>query len=100
MANVDVDAARLAQLALKLGLLNPDQIEDGWRELGLRGGEAEPWLRLMERRNFLTPYQTAKLLKGDIDGFVLGGYRLLYKIASGSFGRVYRADDPRTGTVV
>jgi serine/threonine protein kinase len=31
---------------------------------------------------------------------LLGGYRLLYKIASGSFGRVYRGDDPRTGQVV
>ena len=30
----------------------------------------------------------------------LGGYRLLYKISSGSFGRVFRADDPRSGRVV
>src|SRR5205085_12620700 len=29
-----------------------------------------------------------------------GGYRILYKIASGSFGRVYRGDDPRTGQTV
>src|SRR5262249_31204696 len=36
----------------------------------------------------------------DPDGYFLGGYRILYKIASGSFGRVYRADDPRTGTIV
>jgi CheY-like chemotaxis protein len=87
-------------LAQKLGLATAEQIEEAWEELGNRGGAAEPWLRLMERRGFLTPYQTAKLLKGDTDGFVLGGYRLLYKIASGSFGRVYRADDPRTGNVV
>jgi serine/threonine protein kinase len=30
----------------------------------------------------------------------LGGYRLLYRIAAGSFGRVYRADNLRTGEVV
>ncbi len=94
------DAAKLAQFAVKLGLITPDQAEEGWAELGQRGGEPEPWLRVMERRNILTPFQTGKLLKGDTDGYVLGGYRLLYKIASGSFGRVYRADDPRTGTVV
>ena len=41
-----------------------------------------------------------KLLKGETDGYFLGGYRLLYKIASGSFGRVFRADDPSSGTVV
>ncbi len=34
------------------------------------------------------------------DGFFYGGYRVLYKISSGSFGRVFRADDPRTGRVV
>src|SRR5262249_55039535 len=38
--------------------------------------------------------------KGDQDGYVLGGYRLLYKIASGSFGRVFRAADPLTGRIV
>src|SRR5207249_2695156 len=46
------------------------------------------------------PYQTSKLLKGDTEGYFLGGYRLLYKIASGSFGRVFRADEPETGRVV
>ena len=44
--------------------------------------------------------QTSKLIKGDTEGYFLGGYRLLYKISSGSFGRVFRADDPRTGRVV
>ncbi len=54
----------------------------------------------MERRGYLTPFQTNKLLKGDTDGYFLGGYRILYKIASGSFGRVYRCDDPHAGRVV
>ena len=54
----------------------------------------------MERKAFLTPFQTTKLLKGDTAGYFLGGYRILYKIASGSFGRVYRADDPSSGRIV
>jgi serine/threonine protein kinase len=57
-------------------------------------------VRLLERRGYLTPWQGRKLLKGETEGFFLGGYRVLYKIASGSFGRVYRGDDPRTGQVV
>src|SRR5262249_28322450 len=57
-------------------------------------------LRLLERKAYLTPWQSGKLLKGDADGFFLGGYRILYKIASGSFGRVFRADDPSSGRVV
>jgi serine/threonine protein kinase len=57
-------------------------------------------VRLLERKRYLTPWQSGKLMKGDQEGYFLGGYRLLYKIASGSFGRVYRGDDPNTGQVV
>jgi serine/threonine protein kinase len=98
MANLE--AVDVAQQAIKLGLLTEAQVQEGWDEVGQRGGEAEPFLRTMERKGYLTPYQSSKLAKGDRDGFFLGGYRLLYKIASGTFGRVFRADDPRSGTVV
>src|SRR5207302_9976250 len=94
------DAAVVAQQAQKLGLLNEHQIREGWEELGQRGGDATPFLLLMERKGYLTPWQSQKLIKGDLDGFFLGGYRLLYKISSGSFGRVFRADDPQTGRIV
>lgn len=96
----DVEATALANQAVRLGLLSTDQVQEGWDELGARGGDPEPFLRAMERKGHLTPWQSQKLLKGDKDGFFLGGYRILYKIASGSFGRVYRADDPRSGRVV
>src|SRR5437016_2679410 len=94
------DAVALAQLAQRVALLSESQIQEIWEELGQRGGEAEAFLRIAERKGYVTPYQSIKLVKGDTDGYFLGGYRILYKIASGSFGRVYRADDPRTGTVV
>ncbi|MBY0513941.1 MAG: protein kinase, partial [Gemmataceae bacterium] len=61
---------------------------------------AEDMIRLMERKRYLSPWQGGKLMKGDTDGYILGGYKLLYKIASGSFGRVYRGEDPRTGDIV
>jgi serine/threonine protein kinase len=98
MANLE--AAGLAQQCMRLGLLNPEQVQEAWDELGKRGGDPDAFLRVMERKGYLTPWQSEKLLKGDQDGYYLGGYRILYKIASGSFGRVYRADDPRSGTVV
>src|SRR5204863_2359015 len=76
------------------------QIQEGWEEMGQRGGDALPFLLAMERRGYMTPWQSQKLIKGDPDGYFLGGYRILYKISSGSFGRVFRADDPATGRVV
>ncbi len=98
MANLD--AAAVADNAVRLGLLTPGQLQDGWNEVGKDDSAPEPLLRALERKGYLTPWQSQKLLKDDSDGFFLGGYRLLYKIASGSFGRVFRADDPRNGTVV
>ena len=94
-----VDALAIADRAVRLGLLRPEDAEEAWLELGKRGGEPAAFLRVMEKRGRLTPFQSNKLLKNDPDGYFLGGYRILYKIASGSFGRVYRADDPSTGRV-
>ena len=94
------DAAAIAQLARRLDLVSDDQLMDAWAEVGTRTGPAEPLLRALERKGHLTPWQASKLLKGDTDGYVLGGFRLLYRIAAGSFGRVYRGDNPRTGEVV
>ena len=94
------DADGIAQLARRLDLITDDQLMDAWAEMGTRSGPAGPLLRTLERKGYLTPWQASKLIKGDTDGYFLGGYRLLYRIAAGSFGRVYRGDNPQTGEVV
>jgi serine/threonine protein kinase len=94
------DAAAIAQQAVRLNLITPEQLREAWEDVGRRDGDPEPLLLALERKGHLTPWQSSKLLKGDPDGYFLSGYRILYKIASGSFGRVYRAEDPRTGTIV
>src|SRR5262249_39335211 len=76
------------------------QLNEAWDEVGRRNTDPFALLRVLERKGNLTPYQSTKLLKGDEEGYFLGGYRILYKISAGSFGRVYRADDPATGRVV
>src|SRR5262245_59163910 len=93
------DAAAVAERAVRLSLLTPFQVQEACQEVDKRTGEAVEFLRCMERKGFLTPWQSNKLLKEEKDGYFLGGYRILYKIASGSFGRVYRADDPRSGRI-
>ena len=98
MASLDV--VGLADVSVRLGLLNTHQVQEAWDELGSRTVPAEDFLRCMERKGYLTPFQSNKLLRGETEGYFLGGYRILYKIASGSFGRVYRADDPNSGRVV
>lgn len=95
-----MDAETVARNLTRLSLVTPQQLDEAWEELGKKGGEAQPLLRALERKGYLTPWQSFKLLRDDKDGFILGGYRILYKIKAGSFGRVYRGDDPRTGNVV
>src|SRR3954453_9733990 len=91
------NAASVAQLALQLNLVTDEHLRECWDELDSGIHAADVLLKLLERKGYLTPYQSSKLLRGDTEGYFLGGYRVLYKIASGSFGRVFRADDPRTG---
>src|SRR5262245_11130321 len=94
-----VDAGTIARLSLKLGLVQEDQLHQAWEEIG-RSADPMNLLVSLERKGLLTPFQSQKLLKGEEVGYFLGGHRILYKIASGKFGRVFRADDPRTGQVV
>lgn len=94
------DAAEAADLITRLGLVDEFTVRECVYELDSKSAPAEALVRLLERKALLTPYQGAKLLKGDKDGYFLGGYRLLYRIAAGSFGRVYRGDDPRSGQIV
>src|SRR5262245_24999832 len=93
------DAEEMGKLAVRLNLLDEGQLMECLDELGPSADRHE-LIQLLTRKQYLTTFQVSKLEKNDTDGYYLGGYRLLYKIASGSFGRVYRADDPRTGAVV
>jgi serine/threonine protein kinase len=97
---VNLDASGIGQLGIKLGLISEEQVRECIIELDDKKAPAQHMVRMLERKRYLTPWQGGKLLKGDLEGYFLGGYRLLYKIASGSFGRVYRGDDPRTGQIV
>jgi tRNA A-37 threonylcarbamoyl transferase component Bud32 len=94
------DPVALGRLAVKVGLITEDQLLEARDEIGKQASDMIMLLRGLERKGLLTPWQSGKLLKGDDDGYFLGGYRILYKVASGSFGRVFRADDPRDGRVV
>ncbi|MBY0521807.1 MAG: protein kinase [Gemmataceae bacterium] len=95
----DLDAATISQRVTMLGLVTEAQLRECNDEVDHDVSDAASLVRVLERKGFLSPWQTQKLLKGDKDGYFLGGYRILYRIASGTFGRVYRAEDPRTGVV-
>jgi serine/threonine protein kinase len=94
------DPQTVSQMALQLRLVTDDQVRECWDEIDAVARTPDAFLKIFERKGYLTPWQSHKLLKGDMTGYFLGSYRVLYKIASGSFGRVFRADDPQTGSIV
>jgi serine/threonine protein kinase len=96
----NLDGATFCQMVVRLGLMSEAQIQEVLEEFGERSPPLEPLIALLERRGCITPWQTAKIKRGDGDGYFLGGFRILYRVASGSFGRVYRAEDPRTGRLI
>ena len=98
--SASLDAAGMADMVVRLKLVDEFLARELLFELDDKKGPAEPYVRMLERKGLLTPLQGNKLLKGDTDGYFLGGYRVLYRIASGSFGRDYRGDDPSTGRTV
>ena len=89
--SVNLDASGIGQLGIRLGIITEAQVREALLELDDRKAPAENMIQLLQRKGQITPWQGNKLRKGELDGYFLGGYRLLYKIASGSFGRVYRS---------
>lgn len=81
----------LRRVLLKLELVPQDQLTAAVEEVAGLSRTSAPLLDLLERKGQLTSYQLAKLHKGETDGLVLGRYKLLYRNASGSFARVFRA---------
>lgn len=96
----DLNRKQMAQLIIKLRLASQTEVQDALEEVTDPGDDAEPLLSALSRQGLLTSLQVDKLLKGDMIGYFMGSYRLLYKIHSGTFGRVYRADDPGSHRVV
>lgn len=81
----------LRRVLAELELVSPTQLATAVEEAASVSRQPGPLLDLLERQGALTTYQLSKLHKGETDGLVLGRYKLLYRNASGSFARVFRA---------
>jgi eukaryotic-like serine/threonine-protein kinase len=90
----------LQKLLVRLRLVEPEQLEGFRSRLPPGEDRAGDLLRALESRHLLTPYQVSKLQKGESDALVLGNFKLLYRNASGSFARVFRAASLTDGRMV
>ncbi|WP_373653759.1 MULTISPECIES: protein kinase [unclassified Schlesneria] len=85
---------------LKTKLVDPTQLQQCMVRLQSRGQSIDGLIRELEAAHALTPYQVAKLLKRDLEGLLLGKFKLLYRNASGSFARVFRGCNVEDGQMV
>src|SRR3981081_2639111 len=98
MSSMKVD--ELCRMLVRLQLVPQHQIDVCLAQLGKKNCQSDDILKWLENKGILTSYQVGRIDKGEIDGLVLGSYKLMYRNASGSFARVYRACDFRTGRMV
>lgn len=96
----ELTAEQFAQLAFNLNLLDEQQLNRAWGELGTRDVPAEVFHQHLVGANLLTNFQIDRILRGERSGYFYGDYKVLYLAGKGTFSRVYRAVHKETGKVV
>lgn len=96
----ELTAEQIGQRCYDLNLVDDRQLQEVWGALGRRDVPAEEFIQFLVRRQLLTNYQIERLVNGERGGYFYGPYKVLYRVASGSFARVYRAVHKDSGKVV
>ena len=87
-------AAQLAKRLVEAGVLTEAQADAAVAAVPNAGRTVEAVIAGMEESGTLTGFQAELVRKGEIENLAVGPYKLLYRNASGSFARVYRAEGP------
>jgi len=94
----------LAQLVVRLHLVEPSQVDECLAGIGPAHRTPADLMQALESKNYLTSYQARQIVRGEADSLLLGRYKIMYRNASGSFARVFRAcsitDDRMVGLKV
>ena len=94
--NVD----ELGQLLVRLHLVEPAQLDECLSRLGPTQRQPADLLQALESKHYLTSYQVGRLARGETDALLLGEFKLMYRNASGSFARVFRACSIKDGRMI
>jgi serine/threonine protein kinase len=93
-----IDTETLADRAVLIGLVTSSQMSEARDEA--EDGSVDALAKALVRKGWLTSWQRDKLLKGEVQGFFYGHFKVLFHIAEGTFARVYRGMHTQTGSPV
>ena len=86
----ELDPLLLLEHATLLGLITREQASEARSDA--KEGTLDAIVRVLLRKGSMTSWQVERLKKGERSGFVLGGYKVLFHLAEGTFARVYRGE--------
>ena len=89
----------LAKRLTDTGLISQAQFDQALAAVPRSKREPPALIDALEAAHHLTGFQAELVRAGEIERLVMGGHKLLYRNASGSFARVYRAEDPKGRSV-
>lgn len=97
-ANLNAD--KLAQRIHGARLMETREIDSLLAEAGGRGqADIELFISLLQRGEYLTNWQVRRIVEGHRKGYFYGNWRILYIIGAGTFARVYRSLNSKTGDI-
>jgi serine/threonine protein kinase len=89
----------LARRIFECGLAENRELDSIATELGARASSLDAFRQELLRREILTNWQLKRLDEGSKTGFFFGDWKVLYLVGAGTFARVYRAVNRKTGEV-
>jgi serine/threonine-protein kinase len=97
---LDLTPEQLSQRIIDAGLVESRVMDSIWSELGTRNVELQDLTSLLLRKEALTNFQLDRLFKGEKGGYFYGDNKVLYLVGNGTFARVYRAVNAKSGKIV
>lgn len=95
----DPTAEQISQRIFDLNLVEGRLLQEVWGTFGAQQPTVDDFIQALVRRELLTNWQVERLIKGERAGYFYGDYKVQYLISAGTFARVYRAVNVKTGKV-
>jgi eukaryotic-like serine/threonine-protein kinase len=100
MTQQTISPDQLAHRITDAGLVDSREMQALIAEFGTREFTLAELTSLLLRKELLTNFQLDRLFKGEKGGYFYGDNKVLYLVGNGTFARVYRAVNVKTGKIV